>query len=393
MSAERYAWRQLCADRGSVFHLPVGDAWWWQSTEEQAVLDSGTLLHRVRDEVHLHREVVARDVLTGPARLQLRPPEPVSRANHRWSHPSGPLPFGAQRARRFWTSPCGTTKLWDDDFWLYRQHGDEPPEAIGRLGADDEVLIGPRGAVLVSQEGLTTAGASPDGPLLSLGIASHGDWWAPRWSEDGTVVSLAGPEGARVDLRTAATVAGPSWPANAAGSASLNDEQTQLSTPSGTVHLPTCSAARLDSLLAGPGGVSWDLSTGTKLFESPVWRLGATVAVSEQRFFTVDYESGAGEWRDPRTGEHLGAVQLPLERDELVDEGWAHDGAAIIGLSSGRVLAVRGETLAEVELDAPETPRRLRLRLPLEWDDAAQVGNHTWVWSESGLLLALPFSS
>lgn len=390
MSAERFVWQQLRADQPSLFHFPVGDEWWWHSTEQHAVLDSGTLLRRAGNDVLIHRKVASGDVLVGPEGIGLRAPEPAFRTDHRWSHPSGALPLGAQRARRLWTSPCGTARLWDDDFWLYRQHHGQAPEALGRIHADDDVFIGPRGAVLLCRRDMCVAGASPDGPLLSLGLAADAEWWGVRWSPDGNLVAQPGSESVSIDLRTAGLTPCATWPANADGSAYLNETLTELTTPSGVVPLPTCSTARLGPLLAGPGGVSWDLYSGQQLFHTPVWRLGATVAVSEQRFFTVDYESGEGEWIHPRTGAHLAALQLPLHEDELVDEGWAHEDTAFIGLSSGRVLAVKADTAREVDAEAPAPERRLHLKLPLRWDHAAVVADHTWVWSESGLLLALP---
>jgi len=161
------------------------------------------------------------------------------------------------------------------------------------------------------------------------------------------------------------------------------------------------SCALRGTLLGGPGGVIWDLTTGDPLFTQPVLALGATVP-TERAWATVDWESGEGCWVLPATGERLADFVLPLCEDDLVEEGWESRGAACFRTALGHCYRVKGDRVqgpsgAEdfpQESGADPALKRHQRDLSRDWplmiEGMTRVAHTLWVWNSDGLLVALP---
>jgi hypothetical protein len=209
-----------------------------------------------------------------------------------------------------------------------------------------------------------------------------------RWSADGLRVAGATPDGDAVVLdlargRIAAQCRG-ALPLDADGTW-LVDGEVRDGASIRRRGLREASWALSGHRLAGPGGVVWDLRTGTRLFDEPVVRFGAAIA-TPGRWATVDWETGAGVWFDPDSGEVRATFVLPLDEDEVVDGGWFSDGATV-ALSSGRTFLLRENAPAEERAAPPPT----RQQQPTRWVEATTaVDGRIYGWNADGLLIGWP---
>jgi hypothetical protein len=150
-------------------------------------------------------------------------------------------------------------------------------------------------------------------------------------------------------------------------------------------HLTEASWALRDGLLAGPGGVTWDLQRGKPLFGNPVWRLGATVATAAD-WATVDWESGEGWWVHPRTGVVTDRFALPIGED-IVERGWEVDGGVAFATTGG-AFEVQGSEVTRTATIGP-LPHPIAIADWPEAEGSAELGGRRFIWNTAGLLLAL----
>jgi hypothetical protein len=313
------------------------------------------------------------------------------------------LPQGATDARELWPWRSGPGLLWTTEGWLYRWPLDGTPRAVAQIREGDAVLPGPGGAFLVGRGGAWTDGAPPGGSARALPVAVDAGDWGVRWSDDGMRIhglDLAG-EPVRVGLSGGhAPLAG--LPLDAEGAVLLGDG-TIAGAGAAVPGIREASWALDGRWLGGPGGVVWDLTTGKKLLDAPVLRLGATVATTAG-WATADWEDGRGVWVDPAPGRVRDPFAVPLDEDDTIETGAAQGSVAVFTTANGVHWAVEGSRVtrtAKAPSPVPPPPDpSFRVgrdglvvagrAFPLPVEAAVRVGGRVWAWSTDGLLVAIP---
>ncbi|MBT3223575.1 MAG: hypothetical protein HN348_31275 [Proteobacteria bacterium] len=255
-------------------------------------------------------------------------------------------------------------------------------------------MVGFGGATLVGDANWWTAGAAPHRALLLLSTPLMRGDWGIRFSFDGCRVRGLDDEGDTVDidLRTGEETN------RCRGILPVDGEGRDLH-PSGKITGDPCvsglteaSCARGGNLLGGPGGVSWDLSTGKRLFQQPVFQLGATVA-TRGLWATVNWETGRGYWVDPQSGFSKVRFQVPLQEDDVVSGGYCHGKQVIIETSFGRAWRVEGKVVQPVEHRRGQAQRSCdREVCGFLLEDTVELGvtrEKGWTagWNSEGVLL------
>jgi hypothetical protein len=296
---------------------------------------------------------------------------------------------------------------WRSEDWIYRTG--PGVRAVGC--ATHAVRTGPFGSLLAGDGEVWLHGAAPGRSLLPLPRPLAVGPWGVRFAPDGNVVAGLDPrgDGVRIDLR-AQQVLGvlPALLPLDTESATLDPASGDLVVAGRRARsgLVEASWDVRGAILGGPGGVTWDLSTGEPRFSTPAFRLGAPVPGPDRRA-TVGREDGAGRWVDPATGARHDPFTLPLQAGDDVASGCAGEDGVVFLTTFERGYLVEGGGVREVV--SPEAPvnartagpgwrvtrrgleiergsERERLSLPVE--GALRVGDRLYAWSADGLLIA-----
>ncbi len=271
---------------------------------------------------------------------------------------------------------------WEDGVWWRWRDGRSTavgtgptlwPGPDGRaLQIDDDPDLGP----------IVTAITSPDGPFVPLDRPLVLGAWGVRFiggalfgvDDDGTP--------ARVDRRGRVVAAeqvvaeGVSWSEHGLVGA-------------GAPRLVRATPARRGPLLAGPGGVVWDLRSGQPCFERPVVRRGVTVP-GATRWLTLDGADGEGVWFAADTGDVLEPVVIPLDPDDALDGALPVDDGALVMTIDGAAWLVRPGAAPERASPRP-LPWIDRIAWgPLLLHDEATVDGRVYGWRDDGLLVRRP---
>jgi len=207
--------------------------------------------------------------------------------------------------------------------------------------------------------------ASPTGSARPIPALSE----PIRWREDGGAVrGMDGSDAVEVDLLTG-EVRRRSGVLPVSYDVDLHLESGEIKRGAEVLQwgVMEASCALRGHLLAGPGGVIWDLRAAEPLFTDPRVLLGVTVAIP-QGFATVHWETGRGHILSPH-GDVLSEIALPLE-DEDVLAGSGADQSLLS--AAGRAWSVDGTEIAPTEaVPGPTT---------------AEVAGRRYAWNESGQL-------
>lgn len=282
--------------------------------------------------------------------------------------------------------PSGDGVVWRDGGTLYLGR---PSGVRAVCRSAGEWVAGPGGSLLLGDGHRWTRAGLPGRTPRPLSEALLTDL-PVRWSPDGRAVagySATRCEVVRHDLDTGSSrVLGVS-------DATLFDAETACHGLPGFggsgLALPgrAAACARAGPLLAGPGGVTWDLTRARPLFTEPVYGDGATVAVPDAPWATVTRD-GRGQHVDPTTGTVHGHFAVPLAEDEAVVGGRWRDGIRLVA-DSGRTFRVDGERAVLGAPRRPPLPAPRRVAGVLV-EGAATVEGRRFGWSRSGLLVVGP---
>jgi hypothetical protein len=297
----------------------------------------------------------------------------------------GPQPTpgpDAHHARRRPALSGGAWFWWDDGVWWRWRDGRSTAVAIGHT-----LWPGPDGsAVLVDENSemgpIVIAIASPDGPAVPLDRPLVLDAWGLRFVGDALFGLDDGCAPARVDRRGRVVAAEPivaegvSWSEHSLVGA-------------GAPRLVHGTPARRGPLLAGPGGVVWDLRTGRPCFERPVVRRGVTVPGATS-WLTLDRDNGEGVWFAPGTGEVHEPAVIPLDPDDALDDALPVDDGALVMTLDGAAWLLRPGAAPEraSPRPVPWTPRVAWG--PLLLHDELTVDGRVYGWRDDGLLVRRP---
>ncbi len=314
---------------------------------------------------------------------------------------SGPSLLHPPRGQVWWTYPDGVLGLGDGarsyrldsaTVTITREAKPWAPEAAGRVFRDYQLLFrytaaglraiatmgersrhleGPDGSVLIRDGDEWTRAATPSGDAQPLDEALPCNPWGVRWSRDGRRIAIGDECGAThfIDVATGRQVAHreDALPIDGDGGLLYEDGRLEAGATRWT-GIREATAAFDGRLLAGPGGVVWDLTTGRRLFDVPVVPLGTVVP--GERWLLVPWDTGEGLWLDPLTGLTVPGPQI--DDDDLPEpdapqtkgDGWSLDRAG---------LHVDGWPVFDLPVTA-----------------GARVGSRVWAWSDDGLLVAVP---
>ncbi len=318
-----------------------------------------------------------------------------------------PLPDGALRAR--WIRPwaTGIGAVWVDLDVVFRLG--TRVSVVGRAPAPEGIACGPDGAVLIAIKGDAVV-AAPRGLALRVGRPLDAD--SARFSPDGTSVLAACPEGvAWIDLATGAVRKvwdGSLAPVGFAPEPVLWDlDRGALLDASGAVVLDGfagAAPAMAGRVLAGPGGVVWDLGTGTR--GAVVLRDGVCATDGARTIHADDTHvqvlGGGPRFAHALVGDEDAIDAARIDGNTLV--------LATLDGEVGRYTLPDGEprerTHQRSPWKTPAAPRPEGVTLtsdeaesrvtvgatawPLPADGAAKVGDNVWAWTREGALFELP---
>lgn len=274
---------------------------------------------------------------------------------------------------------CRTYRLGGGRVTIDRAEAPWSPEPAGRVFRDHEMLFrrtpgglraiatmkpgsrfleGPEGAALIRDGDAWTRAAAPRCDAQPLVEPLAVNPWGVRWSSGGGRLSVGDEYGATlvIDISTGREVERHVDALPVDGDGGLLHEDGRLEVGGVRwVGIREATCAFDGRLLAGPGGVVWDLSTGERLFHAPVVPLGAVIP--GERWLLVPWDTGQGLWLDPLTG----ATWPGPVFDDEPDAAESHGGADLAVFSD--------------------------LDLPVQ--GCARVGSRIWGWSEDGLLVAV----
>ncbi len=281
--------------------------------------------------------------------------ELTAKRGHSWHMQGLNLPIGARQAPSLTPFPTGRGAVWAADGFVYRFVEKSQPVAAGRAFS-----VGPHGALLFADRAAPPTGSARPIPVLAEAI---------RWRDDGLAVrGMRGDETVSVDLRSG-EISRCTGVIPVSFDADLHIESGQIRRGSEILQwgVLEASSALSGHLLAGPGGVVWDLERAEPLFTEPCLFLGATTAIPEG-FATVHWESGRGRIVAP-TGEILSEFALPLGKDDV-----------ITGVGQGDVfLSAEGQAWG---VDGVEVaPTR-----PVPTVSSAEIRGRHYSWNEEGRL-------
>lgn len=328
------------------------------------------------------------DTETGLVQPGSRDPR-VIRNGDGWSWDGRALPAAAASGWRPIAYDRGV--LWADGGHIWRWTGGAV-RAVANAPRDARLSVGPTGGFAVGGDQYTQA-AAPGHSAVVMPTPFDATHWGVRWSEDGEILFGVDAEGKgwSWDIARRALTSLPGLPLDA--TTTVNDRVPGFDRP-----IVEASCALSGHLLAGPGGLVWDLRAEAPVADTPVIRLGTTFALSD-RFGTLDWERGAGSWVDHQ-GVIVGDLQIPLDTDDALEQSWGEGDHGWVITSAGRAFRVGPDSITEAD-EAPEPPepetvgRRtkhgidLGAALPFPADQATIVGDRTFAWSQDGLLVRL----
>jgi hypothetical protein len=316
-----------------------------------------------------------------------------------WTEASGaldvPFPYALP-----WTHGLGAIGVADG--MAYRFSADKAALRVRAVGDADQIRTGPHGAFVRVEGGECTHAARPGRSLEPLLVPLRDDPWL-RWSDDGERLVGIDEEGVctSIELRTGTMHRRPdAFPLDADGRlTTMGDVLPVVGTTRRGVYEVSCAVS--GHLLAGPGGIVWDLAQGQRLFIDPILRFGATFSgdgPNARRWMNVRWDDGLGRVFDPITGQILRSFRLPLEPDETIDGKSTPGGQPCLLTSEGRSFDLgdcpNGGVPREIRPDEEMTDDRedpqVEFPLDLPLTGTAVVGDRCWGWSDDGLLVAVP---
>lgn len=382
-----------------LIHPPRGDGW-WRIADRLVSSDGhscwvhrpdGSRLYPVDGPIQVRDGHVVTDAgVLDPATGVLTPGTRDPRLSHGtgWSRDGEALPPAAASAWRPIAYEGGV--LWTDGGHVWRAAG--AVRAVGNAPRRARLSVGPTGAFVVGAEDYTDA-APPGRSAVAMPVRFDADHWGVRWSADGETVLGVDEHGKgwSYHIPTRALTALPGLPLDA--DTTVTDRIPGFDRP-----IVEASCARAGHLLAGPGGLVWDLRAAAPVADQPVIRLGGTFALDD-RFGTIGWEDGEGAWV-AHDGAVLGEFRIPLDEHDALDDAWAALGAGWVRTTGDRIFRVAPGVVSE-EDDAPPPPRTARvgrrtkagldlgLAVALPADEAAVLGDRVFAWSQDGLLVSL----
>jgi len=354
--------RRLGDGPRAVLHPGVGERWWWAGGP---VVDTGPHVWWLRPDRALCAAFtgVTQVVREDAAALSLWSAHQHGRLMESGTeiHPLGarvvPGPHPVEQEDGF-------VYRWNDGRWTCAAAG-SPRGAW---------TVGPRGALL-GGVGAWRVGAAPGRApqalpeaLLPLPV---------RWSDDGDrVAGETDDGGVELDLRAHQVVRRFRGHPVTHDAHRTDAGAVLRGKESMAVGIVEASCAQFGCLLAGPGGLVWDLRTGTPVSDHRHVVLGVTVG-SPEGFYTVDWET----LQVTLVGMHGGVRQrwtLPCEHDDTPVGGAWVDGAAFVktALGAGFRMTPDGPQPADA---MPPLPRPA---------DRATVDGVTFHWTQDGWLFA-----
>ncbi len=411
MIPRRFAFGVDQAGAESVLHPGRADTWWsarplvWSDpsglwvcdhdgvvlcpglTPDDVVSDGQAVV--VRAGRRSLRIVEGRVELGGPAR-RLGLEVEVAHAGS-WTLRGGarPLPTSLDTTD-IWPFPLGNGAAWWAGGAVIRTGAHGPRAAI--VARPDGWALGPWGAVLTGDACTWRSGAAPGGPPVRWEQPLARTAWGTRVDADGGRACGLDLEGrpTAVDLRTGAASALPGLPV--AGGWLAGDRLIATGGASILHGVREASWARRGGLLAGPGGVVWDLRTARPRFATPVIELGGTAFYNDERLLSVDWETGIGGVLCTETGATLASVRVPLEDDDAIATAWSGGGAVCVSTEAGATFCV--SPAGEVVRARLEAPPALEADSgwtgPIEVEAGATFGDRRFGWRTDGLLAVQP---
>lgn len=384
MSAAFHALALSPSDGPRLLHPGRGVAW-WSDGERLLWADEHRVWWRVGDQVHTRRSSPPDHVELGEVPVlwtggRATPldggPTPLRRAA---------LPDGGQDAASLRALPGGG-RAWVEEGWLYRQ-GPGGLRPVATLASGERWTAGAAGALLLGGRRSWTRVAAPGRDARTLPEILPVTPWGVRWSPDGARLAAPDERGGSVVIEVASgriLRRDPGLPLSDA--LFLGEDGAVPGTP---WRLLETSTARRHALLAGPGGVVWDLTAERPLFDAPVVHLGATVAGAGP-WATVDWETGDGHWFDPTTGTPGDRFRLPLKRGDVVESGEPRGDGALFASVLGAWEVVGERVTRSDDLPEPDPDGEVPDDLAELFEASAVVGGRRFGWSTEGLLIALP---
>ncbi len=302
----------------------------------------------------------------------------LRRVRDRWQglHPEGPAT--SSTAQPF---AVGQGVVWADAGWVYRRADGQRPTPVGPFAPQEQLFVGPQGALLVGSEGRWTHGATAAGTLVPLtrplahdGTTRFGElggWVVGREPGADSFLRLSLVDGA---VEEEVTEGVPTTHALC---------EVGDGTDAGEA-LMALDPAWDAGAMAGPGGRLWPLLPLPHAGAELVWE--GPIAAAGARW--VAHDEGRLSWFDPTTGRVVSRSAVRV-RDPL--RAWGSEGVAAFVQEDGQVVVI------DVRGPSQRLPPQPAAAGGVDPDESALGATHALdhpsgrvLWNDDGLLLFTP---